>query len=206
MIHPPTGRRLKYGDLVDAAAKLPVPDNVALKDPKDFTLIGTPAKRIDTPDKVNGKAQFGIDAIVPGMKIATVAACPVFGGKLVSVDDSKAMAIKGVRQVVRLDDAVAVVGDHMWAAMQGLAALDIDWDDGPNANVSTARHRASRWKSPRRSKASSPAKRAMSTKAHDGRGQEGRGGVRGSVSGTRRDGADELHRACARGWLRRLGG
>ena len=76
--------------------------------------------------------------MVPGMKFATVAACPVFGGKLASVDDSKAMAIKGVRQVVRLDNAVAVVGDHMWAAMQGLAALDIDWDDGPNANVSTA--------------------------------------------------------------------
>ena len=162
VVHPPTGRRLKYGALADAAAKLPVPDKVALKDPKDFTLIGTPAKRIDTPDKVNGKAMFGIDAMVPGMKFATVAACPVFGGKLASVDDSKAMAIKGVRQVVRLDNAVAVVGDHMWAAMQGLAALDIDWDEGPNANVSTAEHRASRWISPRRRKASSPAKKAMS--------------------------------------------
>ena len=84
---------------------------------------------------MNGKAQFGIDAIVPGMKFAAVAACPVFGGKLANVDDSNAIAIKGVRQVVRLDDAVAVVGDHMWAAMQGLAALDIDWDDGPNANA-----------------------------------------------------------------------
>jgi len=138
VLYPPTGQRLNYGALVDAAAKLPVPNNVALKDPKDFTLIGTPAKRVDTPDKVNGRAVFGIDAIVPGMKIATVAACPVFGGKLAGVDDSKAMAIKGVRQVVRLDDAVAVVGDHMWAAMQGLAALNIDWDDGPNAKVSSA--------------------------------------------------------------------
>jgi CO/xanthine dehydrogenase Mo-binding subunit len=138
VLHPPTGQRLNYGALVDAAANLPVPDKVALKDPKDFTLIGTPAKRIDTPDKVNGKAVYGIDAIVPGMKIAAVAACPVFGGTLVNVDDTKAMAIKGVRQVVRLDDGVAVIGDHMWAAMQGLAALDIDWDDGPNANVSTA--------------------------------------------------------------------
>ena len=131
-------RRINYGALVDAAAKLPVPEKVTLKDPKDFTLIGTPAKRLDTPDKVNGKAEFGIDAMIPGMKFATVAACPVFGGKLASVDDSKAMAIKGVRQVVRIDNAVAVVGDHMWAAMQGLAALDIDWDDGPNASVSTA--------------------------------------------------------------------
>ena len=138
VLHSPTGQRVNYGALVDAAAKLPVPDNVALKEPKDFTLIGTPAKRLDTPDKVNGKAQFGIDAMLPGMTFATVAACPVFGGKLVNVDDSKTLAVKGVRQVVRLDDAVAVVGDHMWAAMQGLAALDIDWDDGPNANVSTA--------------------------------------------------------------------
>jgi len=138
VVHAPTGQRLKYGALVDAAAKLPVPGNIALKEPKDFTLIGTPAKRIDTPDKVNGKAVFGIDAVVPGMKIATVAACPVFGGKLIDVDDSKAMAIKGVRQVVRLDNAVAVVGDHTWAAIQGLAALDIDWDDGPNAKLSTA--------------------------------------------------------------------
>ena len=133
----PTGQRLNYGALVDAAARLPVPDKVALKDPKDFTLIGTPAKRLDTPEKVNGKAKFGIDAMIPGMKFATVAACPVFGGKLKSVNDSKAIAIKGVHQVVRIDNAVAVVGDHMWAAMQGLAALDIEWDEGPNANVST---------------------------------------------------------------------
>jgi isoquinoline 1-oxidoreductase subunit beta len=138
VIHAPTGQRLKYGALVDAAAKLPVPDHVALKDPKDFTLIGTPAKRIDTPRKVDGKAVFGIDAVVPGMKFATVAACPVLGGKLAGVDDSKAMAIKGVRQVVRLGNAVAVVGDNMWAAIQGLATLDIDWDDGPNAKLSTA--------------------------------------------------------------------
>jgi isoquinoline 1-oxidoreductase beta subunit len=138
VISPTTGQKLNYGALVDAAAKLPLPEKVALKEPKDFTLIGTPAKRLDTPDKVNGKAQFGIDAMLPGMKFATVAACPVFGGKLASVDDSKAMAIKGVRQVVRLDNAIAVVGDHMWAAKQGLDALDIDWEDGPNANVSTA--------------------------------------------------------------------
>ncbi|MGB8708549.1 MAG: xanthine dehydrogenase family protein molybdopterin-binding subunit [Methyloceanibacter sp.] len=136
--HPPTGQTLKYGALVDAAAKLPVPASVTLKDPKDFTLIGTPAKRIDTPDKVNGKAVYGIDAVVPGMKFAAVAACPVLGGKLAGVDDSKTMAIKGVRQVVRLDNAVAVIGDSTWAAIQGLAALDIDWDNGPNATLTTA--------------------------------------------------------------------
>jgi isoquinoline 1-oxidoreductase beta subunit len=137
VIHVPTGRKLTYGALVDKAARLPVPENVALKDPKDFKLIGTPAKRLDTPDKINGKAQFSIDVKVPGMKIATVAACLVFGGKLASVDEAKAKAIKGVHQVVRLDNAVAVVGDHMWAVKQGLAALDIKWDEGPNAKLST---------------------------------------------------------------------
>src|SRR5882724_825359 len=136
--HTPTGRRLTYGALADKAAKLPVPTQVALKDPKDFKLIGTPAKRLDTAGKVNGTTQFGIDVQLPGMKIATVAASPVVGGKVVSVDDSKAKAIKGVRQIVVLDDVVAVVADHMWAAKQGLKALDIRWDDGPNGTVSTA--------------------------------------------------------------------
>ncbi len=136
--HSPTGRTLTYGALADKAARLPVPAQVALKDPKDFKLIGTPAKRLDTPAKVNGTAQYGIDVRLPGMKIATVAASPVVGGKVASLDDSKARAIKGVRQIVRLDDVVAVVADHMWAAKQGLAALEIHWDDGPNATVSTA--------------------------------------------------------------------
>jgi isoquinoline 1-oxidoreductase subunit beta len=136
--HTPTGRKLTYGVLADRAAKLPVPTQVTLRDPKDFKLIGTPAKRLDTAGKVNGSTQFGIDVQLPGMKIATVAASPVVGGKLVSVDDSKAKAIKGVRQIVVLDDAVAVVADHMWAAKQGLQALDIRWDDGPNGTISTA--------------------------------------------------------------------
>ena len=138
VIHEPTGRRLSYGALVDKAATLSLPRKVQLKDPKDFKLIGTPAKRLDGPDKVNGAAEFGIDVKVPGMKVATVAACPVFGGKLASVDDSKAKAIKGVQQVVRLRDAVAVVADHTWAAKKGLAALDIRWDEGSNAKLSTA--------------------------------------------------------------------
>ena len=136
--HAPSGRTLSYGALAETAAKLPVPEKVVLKDPKDFTLIGTPAKRLDTPDKVNGKAQYSIDVRLPGLKIATLAESPVLGGKVSSLDDSKAKAIPGVRQIVRLDDLVAVVGDHMWAAKQGLAALVIGWDDGPNAKVSTA--------------------------------------------------------------------
>jgi isoquinoline 1-oxidoreductase subunit beta len=137
VIHVPTGRRVFYGTLVDVAASLPVPEKVALKDPKDFKLIGTPAKRLDAQEKVNGSAQYGIDVKIPGMKVATVAACPVFGGKLESVDDSKARAIKGVVQIVRLDDAVAVVADHMAAAKKGLAALDIKWNEGQNAGVGT---------------------------------------------------------------------
>ena len=136
--HPPTGRTLGYGALADAAAKLPVPAQVRLKDPKDFTLIGTPAKRLDSPAKVNGTALFGIDVRLPGMKVATVVASPVLGGKVAGLDDAKAKAVPGVRQIVRLDDAVAVVADHMWAAKQGLAALAIRWDDGPNAKLSTA--------------------------------------------------------------------
>src|SRR2546425_8666080 len=138
VVHGATGRKLGYGALVDKAATLPVPRTVPLKDPKDWKLIGTPAKRLDSPDKVNGAAQFGIDVQLPGMKVATLAACPVFGGKLASVDDSKAKAIAGVQQVVRLDDAVAVVADHMWAAKQGLAALEVRWDEGPNAKLGTA--------------------------------------------------------------------
>ncbi len=138
VIHVASDRRIRYGAVAADAAKLPVPEHVALKDPKDFKLIGTPAKRLDTPAKVNGAAIFGIDVKLPGMKIATLAASPVFGGRVRAVDDSKAKAVRGVRQIVRLDDAVAVVADHMGAAKKGLAALDIQWDDGPNATLSTA--------------------------------------------------------------------
>src|SRR5207245_6910387 len=135
--HAPTGRRLKYGELAADAARLPVPEKVVLKRPEDFKLIGTPAKRLDTPSKVNGSAVYGIDARPPGVKIATLAQSPVFGGRVKSVDDAKAKAVKGVRQIVRLDDAVAVVADHMGAAKKGLAALVIEWDEGPHAKLNT---------------------------------------------------------------------
>ena len=141
VLHAPTGRKLKYGDLAADAARMPVPENVALKRPKDFKLIGTSAKRLDTPAKVNGTAVYGIDARPPGVKIATLAQSPVFGGRVKSVDDAAAKAVKGVRQIVRLDDAVAVVADHMGAAKKGLAALMIEWDDGPHAKLTTERHR-----------------------------------------------------------------
>jgi isoquinoline 1-oxidoreductase subunit beta len=137
VIHAPTGRRLTLGELAADAAKMPVPQNVTLKSPVDFKLIGTPAKRLDAPAKVNGTAVYGIDARPPGVKIATLAQSPVFGGRVKSVDDTAAKALKGVRQIVRLDDAVAVVADHMGAAKKGLAALKIEWDEGPHAELTT---------------------------------------------------------------------
>ncbi|HEX4105340.1 MAG TPA: molybdopterin cofactor-binding domain-containing protein [Rhizomicrobium sp.] len=138
VIHANSGRKLGYGTLAGRAAALSPPANVVLKDPAKFTLIGKPLKRLDTPAKVNGQAQYGIDAMPPGVKFATLAASPVFGGKVGHVDDSKAKAIPGVRQVVVLDDLVGVVGDHMWAAKKGLAALDIAWNEGANAHVDSA--------------------------------------------------------------------
>jgi isoquinoline 1-oxidoreductase subunit beta len=137
VLHAPTGRRIKYGELAADAARLPVPESVVLKRPEDFKLIGTPAKRLDTPAKVNGTAVYGIDARPPGVKIATLAQSPVFGGRVKNVDDAAAKAVKGVRQIVRLDDAVAVVADHMGAAKKGLAALVIEWDDGSHAKLNT---------------------------------------------------------------------
>jgi isoquinoline 1-oxidoreductase subunit beta len=137
VIHGASGRRLSYGALALAAASEVPPKEVPLKDPRDFVLIGKPLKRLDTPDKVNGKVVYGIDAMLPDMKFATLRKCPVFGGKVVRVDDSAARKISGVRTIVVLDDLVAVVGDHTWAAMKGLDALVIEWDEGPNAGVSS---------------------------------------------------------------------
>ncbi len=137
VLHPPTRRSIKYGELLVDAARMPVPKSVVLKRREDFKLIGMPAKRLDTPAKVNGTAVYGIDVRPPGVKIATLAQSPVFGGRLKNVDDAAAKAVKGVRQIVRLDDAVAVVADHMGAAKKGLAALVIEWDDGPHAKLNT---------------------------------------------------------------------
>src|SRR5712675_1604464 len=137
VFHARTGRRAKYGDLAADAARMTAPQQVTLKRPEDFKLIGTPAKRLDTPAKVNGTAVYGIDVRPPGVKIATLAQSPVFGGRVKRVHDTAAKAVKGVRQIVLLDDAVAVVADHMGAAKKGLAALVIEWDDGPHAKLNT---------------------------------------------------------------------
>jgi isoquinoline 1-oxidoreductase subunit beta len=136
--HIGSGRKLGFGSLAGAASKLPPPKNPPLKDPKDFTLIGKSLKRLDTAHKVDGGVVYGIDVMLPGMKFATLAASPVFAGKVGHVDPGPANRIPGVRKVVVLDDMVAVVGDHMWAAKQGLQALDISWNEGPNAAVSSA--------------------------------------------------------------------
>ena len=130
------GRKLSYGELAPHAAKLPAPQDVTLKADKDLKLIGKPVKRLDTPDKVNGKAQYGIDVRMDGLKIATLAASPIVGGKIAHVDSSKLPP--GVRLVV-LDDIVAVVGPHYWAAKKGLDSLAIRWDGGDNAQYDSAK-------------------------------------------------------------------
>ena len=137
--HDGSGRKLGYGDVASEAAAQPVPAKVRLKEPAEFKLIGTEAKRIDTPAKVNGSAVFGIDVQLPGMRIGTLAITPVKGGRLVRMDEAAARRVPGVRDVIRAgDQVVAVIGDHMWAAKQGLEALNPVWDAGPNGTVTTA--------------------------------------------------------------------
>ncbi|MFA5901261.1 MAG: molybdopterin cofactor-binding domain-containing protein, partial [Hyphomicrobium sp.] len=138
VVHAKSGQKVGYGALVDEAAVLPVPTNVKLKEPSQFRIIGTPVKRLDAGGKVDGTAKFGIDAQVPGMKIATIAISPVFGGTLASVNEAAALAVPGVHQVAKLDDAVAVIADNYWAAKQGLAAAEAKFNDGPHAKLSTA--------------------------------------------------------------------
>lgn len=136
VLHALSGRRASYGQLADAAAKLPAPKDVALKKPEEFKLIGKSVKRLDSPEKIDGTAQFGLDVRVPGMLYAVIVNSPVFGGKVAHIDDRAAKEVPGVRQVVVADDAVAVVGDHTWAAKRGASALQIRWDEGALASVS----------------------------------------------------------------------
>jgi isoquinoline 1-oxidoreductase subunit beta len=138
VINTTNNARLSYGKLADAAAKLPVPTNVALKDPKLFRIAGKSVKRLDTPAKVTGRTQFGIDARLPGMVYAAVARCPVFGGKVASFDDTKAKAFPGVKRVVPVSRGVAVVADNTWSAIQGTRLLEIKWDEGANATQTSA--------------------------------------------------------------------
>jgi isoquinoline 1-oxidoreductase beta subunit len=137
--HGPTKRRLRYGQVAEAAARLEVPKDVPLKDPKQWKLVGKPVKRLDTADKVNGKMVYGSDLKLPGMLNAAIKACPVFGGKVKSFDAAKVEGMKGVKKVVQVgDSAVAVVADTWWRAKTALDALPIVWDEGENVKVSSA--------------------------------------------------------------------
>ena len=136
--HKPSGRILRFGEVAEAAAKLPLPAEPKLKDPKHWTLVGTPQKRLDTMDKVTGKPIFGIDVRVPNMLYAAIVQCPVFGGAPKSYDEAKIRGLKGVRQVVSLPNAVAVVADSWWQAKQAVDALSVTWDEGQNGKVSSA--------------------------------------------------------------------
>ena len=138
VINSATGAKLSYGALADAAAKLTPPANVPLKDPSQFTIIGKPRKRLDTPAKVNGSAQFGIDVRLPGMLYAVVARCPVFGGKVASFDATKAKIMPGVKHIVQISNGVAVVAENTWAAAQARKALAVKFDEGQWAGQSSA--------------------------------------------------------------------
>jgi isoquinoline 1-oxidoreductase beta subunit len=137
ILHTKTGRRSSYGSVAEAAGKLPVPQEIPLKDPRDFRIIGKPTRRLDTPDKVSGRTQFGIDVRRENMLYAVVARCPVFGGKVAGFDASKAKAIPGVRHVLQISSGVAVVADDTWTAMEARRALDVKWDEGPNAGATS---------------------------------------------------------------------
>lgn len=138
VVHGASGRRASYGALAEAAADEPVPQDVPLKPASAFKVIGQAVRRLDAPAKVNGTAMYGIDARPEGLSHAAIAICPHFNGTLRGVDEASALQVAGVKQVVRLPNAVAVVADNTWTAMKGLAALSIDWDPGASAGLDTA--------------------------------------------------------------------
>jgi isoquinoline 1-oxidoreductase beta subunit len=137
VIHDASSRRLSFGALAETAATLTPPKDVVLKDAKDFKIVGKPTRRLDTPEKVNGKAQFGLDVTVPGMLVALIQRPPVFGGKALKVDDTKTKAVPGVIAIGQPSFGVVVVAKGFWAAKKGRDALQVQWDDGPNAALST---------------------------------------------------------------------
>src|SRR2546425_5757664 len=138
VIHTPSSRKASYGSLVTAASQLKPPVDIPLKDPRQFALIGKPTRRLDTPSKINGTAQFGLDVHLPGMVFALVARPPVFGGKLLDFDASEALKIRGVRAVEQVPSGVAVIADRFWPAKLGRDKLKISWDEGDNAKLSTS--------------------------------------------------------------------
>lgn len=143
VFHDASQRSLRYGDIAELAASQPVPTSVFLKEPEEFVILGKPMPRLDTPLKVDGSAVFGIDVQLPGLLSATVARCPVIGGKVRSYDASKTESMKGVIKVVQISAGIAVIANHFWAANEGRQALVIEWDNGPNTELdSTAIYRS----------------------------------------------------------------
>src|SRR6266542_3719535 len=138
VIHAASGRRASFGSLANLAATLTPPKDVPLKDPKDFKLIGKPTRRLDTPAKLNGSAQFGLDVQIPGMMTVVILRPPVFGGKVLSLNAEKAKAVAGVKDVLQVPAGVAVIATGFWPAKLGREQLEVKWDDGPNAGLSTA--------------------------------------------------------------------
>lgn len=138
IVHGPSGRRLNYGELTRIAAKLPIPQDVRLKEVDEFQIIGRPIPGIDARSKITGTATFGFDVQVPGMFVAVVSRCPVFGGIPVRFDASESLAVKGVRHITKISQGVAVVADNFWAAKLGRDALKVTWDLGPNKNLDSA--------------------------------------------------------------------
>ncbi|HKE82977.1 MAG TPA: molybdopterin cofactor-binding domain-containing protein, partial [Vicinamibacterales bacterium] len=138
VFHQASGRKLSYGALVDKAAALPVPKTVTLKDPKTFKVLGQSLPRLDIPEKVNGTAGFGIDTKLPGLLTARVVRCPVFGGKVASFNADKAKAVPGVKNVVQISTGIAVVADNYWSASKGAQALEVTWEEGALAKLTSA--------------------------------------------------------------------
>ena len=137
VIHKPSGKKLRYGELIASAATIKVPEEVSLKDPKDFTIIGQRFLRLDTAAKANGSAIFGVDVKIPGMLNATIVHPPVFSSQVKAINDQKALAIKGVKQVVEIKNGVAVVADTFWQAKMGADALEIEWNVSETVSISS---------------------------------------------------------------------
>lgn len=137
VVHQPSGRSVKYSDLAEAARSQPVPSVIPLKPVTQFKVIGQSLKRVDTPEKVTGAARFGIDAIIPGMRYAALKMCPTIGGAVGVLKDAAARSSPGVIDVIQISDAVAVIGETYWAAKTGAELLDIQWDHGPNSELSS---------------------------------------------------------------------
>ena len=188
VVNTATNARLSYGSLADAASKVPPPGNAAVKDFTKFHLIGTSPKRLDTPLKITGKAQYGIDVRVPGMQYAVLERCPVFGGKVASFDATAAKAVPGVKQVVQISNGVAVLADNTWSAMQGRKALKVQWNEGAMANTSSADHPQNVRRSSRKTRRGGLEHRQCRATLASRR-EEDRSALRSAVSFARPDGA-----------------